>query len=162
MPPRRIRLIPRHPPRRPQNTNPSGLRAAQKPSFTFHQALPGKLSLPPGTRTRDSLVQSIFALRVLSPRKLDPPILDVPLRALQRALNPRDKVEVAVEGGFGGELAALEVCGWIADAGALGPEFMAACAGEGAGACCAAWAAVFWGVDVAGRAWLDWIVNCAG
>ena len=96
-------------------------------------------------------------MRVLSPRKLDPPILGVPLRALQRALNSRDEVEVAVEGGFGGELAALEVGGWIADAGALGPEFVAACAGEGAGACRAAWAAVFGGVDVAGRAWLDWI-----
>lgn len=88
-------------------------------------------------------------MRVLTPRKLDSPILDVPLCALERALNPRDKVEVAVEGGFGGELAALEVGGWIADAGALGPEFVAACAGEGAGACCAAWATVFGGVYVA-------------
>jgi hypothetical protein len=86
------------------------------------------------TRTR-TVILSLLTPQRLSACQLNPPILHISLRALQRALNAGDEIEVAVKGGFVGEFATLEVCGWIADARTLGPEFVAACAGEGAGAC---------------------------
>ncbi|KAF7169942.1 hypothetical protein CNMCM6106_004800 [Aspergillus hiratsukae] len=63
----------------------------------------------------------------------DPSILHLSLRALETPLNLRDKVEVPIESGFRGQLAALQVGGWVADAGTLRPELVAAGAGEGAG-----------------------------
>jgi hypothetical protein len=68
-----------------------------------------------------------------SPIQRNPSNLRFSLRTLKAALDLRDEVEVPVEGGFRGELAALQVGGRIADAGTLGPELMAAGAGERAG-----------------------------
>jgi hypothetical protein len=86
-----------------------------------------------------------------SPVQRDPSILCFSLRTLETPLDLRDKVEVPVEGGFRGELAALQVGGWVADARTLGPELVAAGAGEGAGPCRAAGTPVFGGVNVAVR-----------
>jgi hypothetical protein len=49
------------------------------------------------------------------PRNIDATILGLALRTLNPSLDPRDEVEVAVEGGFGRELAASQVGGWVAD-----------------------------------------------
>lgn len=54
-----------------------------------------------------------------------------------------------VDGARGCEVRAFDVGGWVADAGALGPLFVALGAGERAGSGRAAGAAVFGGVDVA-------------
>lgn len=91
MPPRSILLTPRHALRRANNPHPPSLCTAQEPSFTLNQALPGMLPLAPSTSLRPILIKLLCA------RKLNAPILRFALRALERALNTRDEVEVAVE-----------------------------------------------------------------
>lgn len=65
-------------------------------------------------------------------RKLNPTILRVPIRTLERALNPRNEIEVAIKRRLRGELVAPQVRGGIAHARALRPEFVTSCAGQGA------------------------------
>jgi hypothetical protein len=81
------------------------------------------------------LILALLTWHHLPARQLNPPIFHISLGALQRALNAGDKVEVPVKCSFAGQFASLEVCGWITDTGTLGPELMAACTGERAGAC---------------------------
>lgn len=66
---------------------------------------------------------------------INPALFSIAPSALNFALDPCNEVEVLVEGALAGEVGAAEVCGRVADAGALRPELMAFCAGEGAGAC---------------------------
>lgn len=89
MPSRIIQLIPRHSSRRPNDPHSTFLRTAQKGSFALHESLLRNFPLRPG-------LISISTCGLSTP-KINPPILNFSIRALERALNARDKVEVSVE-----------------------------------------------------------------
>lgn len=142
MPPRAILLIPRHPPRSPDNIYFTALRPAQEPSFSFDQSFIWSLPLSA------PIPLFLSSLRLIMVN-INATVFCISIRALHTPLNSRDEVKVAVECGGSRELVAAKVGGWIADAGALGPDLVTAGTGEGAGSSRATWTAVFWGVYVA-------------
>lgn len=73
MPPRRILLIPRHPPRRPHDPDPAPLRTAQERRLALDQLF--LWTFPLLARPSASIISIIVINR-------NTPILRVPLRAL--------------------------------------------------------------------------------
>lgn len=144
MPPRSIQLIPTHPPRRLNNLNTRVLGAPQKRSLPLHIPTPTpststststKPPLPLPSNLNINLPLQPHSPRIPHPQiNINPPIIRIPLSPLKAALDAREEIEVAIESGFGVQLAAAEVGAWVADARALGPELVAARAGERAGA----------------------------
>ena len=127
MPPRRILLIPRHPLWRANNVNLTRLRPAQKPSFPFDQPttiMVGSLSL-----LRIFLFAIYAALDVVMV-DMHASVLCVPVCPLDRPLDPRDEVKVAVERSRCRQFVAPEVCGWVAHTGTLRPGLVPTGAGQ--------------------------------
>lgn len=131
MPPRRILLIPGHSLWRANNLHLTRLRPAQKPSFPFHQ--PTAIIIRPlpfsCIRIRMFLFTVCATLDIVMV-DMYTSVLRVAVRSLDRPLDSRDEVKVAIERCWSHQLVAPEVCGWIAHAGALRPGFVATAAGQ--------------------------------
>lgn len=121
---RAIRPLPTHPHRRPLHLH--------APLF---DSCPQPLPLP--HLRRQSRAPKL---------QLNPPIFRVSIRIRDGALNAREEVVIVIDARGGGEAAALDVDGGVADARALGPFLVAESTGEGTGAEGATRALVFWGL----------------
>lgn len=83
-------------------------------------------------------------------RQRDPAAFGVPVGGIKIPLDSGQEVEVPIDTGRGGELAARNVGGGIPPTGALGPELVALGAGEGTCAGGATGTAIFGRIDVTG------------